>query len=182
MAGDNLQPMLAAYSSAPIDIATDLAIPLLARRGVPGVTPSAVAGAAGCTRQAVHQWFGGQQTLRVAVAGRFVARWSRWMDLRVRGLGPVALLPLDDDELQWTAARLALAEQGRVDPELGPLLAELDALELSAVRASLGAADEDCAIIMAVVGGLRAAECRGHEPLTLDEAQALLQHALARLA
>ena len=57
-------------SAALLNMATDLAIPVVLADGLEAVTPRAIGEAAGVSRQAVHQWFGSRAELQAVVAVR----------------------------------------------------------------------------------------------------------------
>jgi len=153
--------ILTPYSSARIDLATDMAIPIVAHGGLTSLTPAAVARAAGCTRQAVHHWFGDQQRLREAVAGRFTARWTRWAELRVHDGGPAALLPECDAVLTWTRVWLAPVEAAPRHAAIAELVAGCHVHEGASLQRGIEAVirlrhDVDVTVLPAVVTGVHA--------------------------
>ena len=151
--------MLAPCSMALVDIATDLSMPVIALRGLSGVTPSAVAEAAGCSRQAVHQWFGSRTDLQRAVAGRFVARWTRWCDARTHSHGPVGLLPDCEQVVAWTRVWLALVETAHRDLPVAEVVGQGRSWERELVARSLrrdGVTDRRAVALVHALGqGLR---------------------------
>jgi AcrR family transcriptional regulator len=70
-------PMFSGSSPAKAEMATDLAIPLLAEGGWSAVTLRTVARAANVTPQAIAAWFPSVNAMRVAIAGRYGERWIR---------------------------------------------------------------------------------------------------------
>ncbi|HYH33569.1 MAG TPA: TetR/AcrR family transcriptional regulator [Nocardioides sp.] len=129
--------MLTPDSAARVDMATDLAIPIVAAEGFASVTPRAIAEKAGCSRQAVHQWFGDQEGLRRVVARRFTGRWCRWAQIRAGKYGVRGLLPDSDDVLSWCRVWLGLVELGARDRAVGDLVASIRRCEQDAVAAAL---------------------------------------------
>ena len=185
--------MLADESVAPVDIATDLAIPVVAEGGLAALTPSALAVATGYTRQAIHQWFGGQQLLRQAVAARFVARWRAWVDARTYPAVMAGLLPEDDQVRQWCRVWLALVEAGPRDAEIGGVVALAREGERSVIRTVLlrragsgapPASDpgEVPALLVSglqcLVEGLRTCLCSPEPSLSYEDAVAILDGAV----
>jgi AcrR family transcriptional regulator len=181
--------MLTPDSAARIDMATDLAIPVIAERGLRAVTPREIAALAGCSRQAVHQWFGSQEDLRVAVAARFVARWTRWLDVREHVDGLAALLPDCAEVLAWTRAWLALVEAAHRDPQLGRLVdvgrtQERDLVQTALHRVTPRHLDDDrlvpaTTLVHALVEGLRAQLSHGEPRTTWVEAATVLDQTVA---
>jgi len=70
-------PMFSGSSPAKSEMATDLAIPLLAEGGWSAVTLRTVARAANVTPQAIAAWFPSVSAMRVAIAERYGDRWIR---------------------------------------------------------------------------------------------------------
>lgn len=128
--------MLEEDSPASVAIATDLAIPVIAGGGISALTPTSIADRAGCSRQAVHQWFGGRPLGRV-VAGRFAARWQRWTEVRVHCHGLGGLLPENDEVADWTRVWLALVELSGRDAEVGSIVAATRDGEVELIRTAL---------------------------------------------
>lgn len=128
--------MLEEDSPASVAIATDLAIPVIAEHGMGAVTPKSIADRAGCSRQAVHQWFRGEPISRV-VAARFAARWRQWAAVRVRCEGVAGLLPENDDVATWTRVWLGLVELGGRDPEIASMVEAMRDCEVDLIRSAL---------------------------------------------
>ncbi len=145
--------MLTPNSAARYDLATDLAIPLVAAEGLGALTPRAIGELAGCSRQAVHQWFGDQTGLRRAVAARFTSRWTRWTDVRVYQYGVLGLLPDSSTVRDWTRVWLSLIEVATRDNYIAACIAAGRATERELIAARLGPASAD--VVHALVEGLR---------------------------
>ena len=173
--------MLAPDSPARIDIATDMAIPLISREGFGAVTPAAVARSARCSRQAVHQWFGDQHALRRAVAGRFAARWSRWLTIRTGSHGLPGLLLECDDVGSWCRVWLAMVELAARDEAVGDLVTSLRVREREAVRGALPPS-VPVGEAHALLEGLRVQLCHHRPALDFEAACALVDHWLGGAA
>ncbi|HEX6148340.1 TetR family transcriptional regulator C-terminal domain-containing protein [Nocardioides sp.] len=171
--------MLAPDSAARIDLVTDLAIPLVAAEGLVAATPRAIAELAGCTRQAVHQWFGDQTGLRHVVANRFTGRWARWAEIRVHHYGVLGLLPDSPDVRDWTRVWLALAEAAGRDQTVAECVAAGRATELDLVRARVGQTTADA--VHALVEGLRWRTAADSDDFPAARAVTILASTLARL-
>lgn len=184
--------MLEEHSPASVAMATDLAIPIVADGGITALTPKTIGDRAGCSRQAVHQWFPGQRLSRV-VAVRFLARWRQWVAVRVRCGGVAGLLPEDDEVAAWTRVWLALVELGVRDPEISPLVEETRRWEMDVIRAAStrrcpgtgltrgGPSSEEVLALHCLVEGLRLRLCRPGESAgaaTFDAARQILENAV----
>lgn len=176
--------MLAPESVALADIATDLAIPVVAAQGLPALTPQAIAHAARCSRQAVHQWFGSRHELQKAVARRFTARWEIWCQLRVGQYGAVGLLPDSAPVLAWTRVWLALTEAAPRDPDLTVAVRAGRAQERAAldslVREPPGPV-RTADLLHALLDGLRWQLVSGAPGSGFDDAAAMLNRVLGAL-
>lgn len=183
--------MLAPDSALREDIATDIGIAILAEGGVAALTPKAVGDRLGCSRQAVHQWFGSQEPLRHVVATRFSVRWGRWIHARVHSGGVAGLLPVVDepvgvesdraDVVCWCRAWLALAEHAPRDGRLADLVEGVKCQERQAVARQL-AGEPGCdrvAMVHALVEGLRVGLCAAEPTLAPGRAVRILQAAAA---
>lgn len=130
--------MFAPDSCNRVDQATDLAIPIIGRGGLSAVTPRSIAEQAEVSRQAVHQWLGGQETLRLRIAERFTARWVHWATRLVHRFGVDALLPDHAEVRRWTRVWAALLEVAGRDLQVAELVAVIRTAErrmlLAAVR------------------------------------------------
>ena len=183
--------MFAPASVAWIDIATDLGIPLIAKGGLGALTPAAIAKPAGCSRQAVHQQLGSAEAMRRAVAARFLARWSRWVDVRAYLEGITGLLPDTEEVTDWVRVWLACCAYTATDTEVARWVADVHASERAVVRSALtrfnssdnGPAqipDGVTATLQATVTGLRVARCHFGAPFeevrsTLDATLGLVR-------
>lgn len=180
--------MFMSESPAWIDIATDFAIPLIAERGLGALTPAAIAKAARCSRQAIHQRFGSAEALRRSVAARFLGRWERWLDVRVHLYGVAGLLPDSHDAVSWARVWLALSAHAALDSEVATSVAEIHQAERALVGRALtrqGAEESDVSpevsegvitTVHAVVGGLRADRC--HHGSSYEEVRGTLEAAI----
>lgn len=171
--------MLTPHSAARHDLATDLAIPLVATGGLAALTPRAIGGLAGCSRQAVHQWFGDQTGLRRAVAARFTARWTRWADVRVYQNGLLGLLPDNPQVRDWTRVWLSLTEAATRDSYIASCIATGRAAELDLITARLGPRADG---VHALVEGLRWRVAAAADDYPPGRAVAVLSSALAGFA
>src|SRR5690349_5746113 len=70
-------PMFTNGSLAKADLATNVAIPLVAEGGWGALTLRSMASAANVTPQAIAAWFPSATAMRVAIAGRYGQRWIR---------------------------------------------------------------------------------------------------------
>ncbi|GAA1476803.1 hypothetical protein GCM10009623_12490 [Nocardioides aestuarii] len=175
--------MLEPDSSSRHAMVTDLGITIVGDQGWAALTPASLAQSLGLTRQAVHQWFGDQQALRLVFARHFAGRWERWIDVRVYAHGHRGLLPTSEETRRWARVWLALVEQSARDDDLGALVAHLRREEATALGhhlSSRAAADHDVRVsllpattsaLLATVEGLRIRACRasrGDESAQLD--------------
>jgi AcrR family transcriptional regulator len=142
-------PMFNARSLAKAEMATDLAIPLLADGGWPAVTLRTVAAAANVTPQAIAAWFPSVTAMRRAIAERY---GNRWVDERravasrrlIRTARPayvdsarsqvaLALLPGTWLEEVFDGVWLTVAEAGRWDEVIGLVVASIQERERDVV-------------------------------------------------
>lgn len=182
--------MFAPASVAWIDIATDLGTTHRGR-GLGALTPAAIAKPAGCSRQAVHQQLGSAEAMRRAVAARFLARWSRWVDVRAYLDGIAGLLPDTEEVTDWVRVWLACCAYTANDTEVAKWVADVHAIERAVVRSALArfsssdtgpaqVPDGVTATVQAAVTGLRVARCHFAVPYeevrnTLDATLGLLR-------
>lgn len=178
--------MLAPDSALRADIATDLGMAVLAEGGVPALTPKAVGDRLGCSRQAVHQWFGSQESLLQVVATRFCVRWERWTRARVHCGGLAGLLPVGedadrDDVVGWCRVWLALVDHAPRDVRIAGLVDEVRRRDRQEVAGLLGSdSDSDRAVLVhALVEGLRLGLCAAEPTLAPDRAVRILLSAAA---
>jgi AcrR family transcriptional regulator len=175
--------MLTPDSARREDMATDLGIGLLATGGMAALTLRAIGERCGCSRQAVQQWFGGQEQLRHVVVTCFVRRWRRWVSVRVRFRGLAGLLPDSDDAVEWCRAWLAVVEHGSRDQRTAELVAMLADDERDIIAHALGAAasSDDVRLVHALVDGLRLGLTAPDGPAAVEgPAELLDRYLLAR--
>ncbi|QBR93370.1 TetR family transcriptional regulator [Nocardioides euryhalodurans] len=174
--------MLVPDSMSREDIAANAAIPLVAAGGPAALTLRAVGEQSGYSPQAVHQWFGSRAALHRAVAGRFVARWTRWVDLRTGRQGIASLLPENDEVAGWARVWLALHHLARADDEVASYLAYTRSVERDSLArlAGPGGSPEALVELHALVEGLRLQLCSEVSTDSYAEACRLLDRALAR--
>lgn len=142
-------PMFNGRSLAKAELATNLAIPLLADGGWSAVTLRTVAGAANVTPQAIAAWFPSVTAMRRAIAERY---GDRWIDERravagrrlIRTARPadvdsarsqvvLALLPGTWLEEVFDGVWLTVAEAGRWDEGIGRVVAAVQEQERDVV-------------------------------------------------
>lgn len=168
------------------DIATDLAIPLLAEGGWPAMTLAAVAGRGNMKRQSVAQWFGNVEAMREMVAWQYTRRWLRLLSAqltplyreRERGARPDAtvvarlLLPENNDGIVFARIWLAICEAGRSDLSIAAATTYGESEQLAMVRDWLpGTDDSDIRGVCGLVTGLRA-QLSATEPISIADAHA----------
>jgi len=180
----NRHLMLDADSPRRSDIATDLGLAILAEGGVPALTPQAVGDRLGCSRQAVHQWFGGQESLRHVVATGFCVRWQRWTQARVYAGGLAGLLPVGEEPdreevVGWCRAWFALVDHAPRDARIADLVDAVrcnDRQEIAGLLRSDPGSDR-VALVHSLVEGLRLGLCATEPTLTSDRAVRILEAA-----
>lgn len=180
------EPMFRDRSLNRGDIATDLAIPLLAEGGWPSMTLAAVAARGNMKRQSVAQWFGNVEAMREMVAWQYTRRWLRLLSAqltplygeREKGDEPDAatvarlLLPQDDDGIAFARIWLAICEAGRSEPSVAAATTYGESEQLAMLRDWLPEAGQsEARALSALVTGLRAQLC-ANEPISLEDAQA----------
>jgi AcrR family transcriptional regulator len=131
--------MLEPDSASRHAMVTDLGITLVGERGWAALTPASLGQALGLTRQAVHQWFGDQQALRLVFARQFTGRWTRWLDVRVYAHSHRGLLPGSEQTRRWARVWLALVEQSVRDDDLGAIVTHARQEEAALLRRHLAA-------------------------------------------
>lgn len=182
-------PMFSRGTTARADLATDLAIPIVAEGGWPALTLRNVAHAANVTPQAIAAWFPSVAAMRAAVAARYGDRWirqrvvfARTRTLAVRSgfTAPTvsdlvgALLPQSWLEEVYDGIWLSIVEAGRWDEAIGSAVAEVEERERDIVHAVLGGRggdgvehlDRDVDLALALVRGLRATQAPAREGVT----------------
>lgn len=153
--------MFSRTSPAKADLATDLAIPLLAQGGWSALTLRNMAREGNVTPQAIAAWFPSVQDMRAAVARRYGERWLRergylarrrlWWPARepsavlsvalTAGALPraaLALLPATWLEELFDGVWLTVVEAGRWDEEIGSSVAAVLDAERDLVAELLG--------------------------------------------
>ncbi len=181
--------MFSRGSLARAEMATDLAIPIVAEGGWPALTLRTVADAANVTPQAIAAWFPSVGDMRVAVAARYGDRWVRERRHLARrrtarfhsGAGSptvpdlaVALLPQSWLEEVYDGIWLSIVEAARWDDALAATVTSVHEREHELVRdlveqaASSGPERPEphqlevrTELVLALVRGMRA----GHAPL-----------------
>jgi AcrR family transcriptional regulator len=180
------EPMFRDFSLNRADIATDLAIPLLAEGGWPAMTLASIAARGNMKRQSVAQWFGNVEAMREQVAWRFIRRWLMLLSARLTPLHRAAaqgdrpdaatvarmLLPADDDGIAFDRIWLAICEAGRSDLGIAAATTFGESEQLAMVASWLpGSSQPAVRAVCALVTGLRAQLCAA-EPITLADAYA----------
>jgi AcrR family transcriptional regulator len=158
------------------DIAADLGLGIVAAGGLGALTTQSVSARARCSRQAVYQWFGGQEELRRVVARCFGARWRRWVAARTYVAGVGGLLPDSEEVVGWCRAWLAVVEHAPRDPEVAAVVDGVRHGEREEIGGVLGRDpdSEPVALVHAVAEGLRLRLCAARPELTVGDAERLL--------
>lgn len=175
-----LEPMFCDRSLNRADIATDLAIPLMAERGWAGLTMAAVAQKGNMRRQSVAQWFGNVEALREQVAWRYAHRWLSLLSGQLAALHRAEapdletiarlLLPKDEDGIVFARIWLAICEAGRADETIAAATAFGESEQHAMVEAWLpDAPTSEIRALTALVSGLRA-QLTAVDPLSLADA------------
>lgn len=136
----HMDAMFTTSSLAKADLATDLAIQLLADGGWSALTLRNMARAANMTPQAIAAWFPSAAAMRAAIAGRYGERWlrKRGTDAHHRLYRPLsstepltvaqvalALLPATWLEETFAGVWLTIVEAGRWEEGVAASVAEL---------------------------------------------------------
>ncbi|MDR7255814.1 AcrR family transcriptional regulator [Nocardioides sp. BE266] len=196
--------MFSGRSLARAEMATDLAIPIVAEGGWSALTLRSVADAANVTPQAIAAWFPSVGAMRVAVASRYGDRWigERGYLARRRTLLPspssetlavsdlvVALLPQSWLEEVYDGIWLTIVEAGRWDDGIAPTVDAVHGRERDLVRdlleqpgrygASPGEVDaqaleQQVELVLGVVRGMRASHVPSRAGMTAHRAGTLL--------
>jgi len=187
------EPMFRDCSLNRADIATDLAIPVLADGGWPAMTLAAVAARGNLKRQSVAQWFGNVEAMREQVAWRYARRWLVLLSAQLTRLHHDAdrgedidaatvatlLLPQDDDGIAFARIWLAICEAGRSDVGVAAAATFGETEQRHMVEGWLPDAEaSEVHALCALVTGLRAQLC-SVSPITLADARAAT-HVLRR--
>jgi AcrR family transcriptional regulator len=181
--------MLAPDSARHADMVTDFGLAVLAEGGVLAVTPRALGARLGCTRQAVHQWFGSQESLRHVVAVCLCRRWMRWIHVRVHSAGPAGLLPVGEepdrpDLVQWCRAWLALVDHAPRDARIADLVDTVRCNDREEIAGLLGcdSGSDRVVLVHSLVEGLRLGLCAAEPMLTGERAVRILEAATRGVA
>lgn len=177
-----VEPMFRDRSLNRAEMATDLAIPLLAEHGWAGLTVAAIAARGNMRRQSVAQWFGNVEAMREQIAWRYARRWLLLLSDQLTVLygadspdaGKVAqlLLPKDDDGIVFARIWLSVGEAGRSDTSIGAATTFAEAEQHAMVERWLPRAEQrELHAVTALVTGLRAHLC-STDPISLAAAQA----------
>ena len=188
--------MFSRGSLAKAEMATDLAIPIVAEGGWPGLTLRNVAQAANVTPQAIAAWFPSVAAMRTAVAARYGDRWisERGYLARRRTLSTsfaeapsawsvaLALLPHSWLEEVYDGIWLTIVEAGRWDEAIGATVTAVQERERDLVSDLLhqwgcsGAEqlDRDVDLVLALVRGFRATHVPPREARTAKNAEEVL--------
>lgn len=196
-------PMFSRGSLAKADMATDLAIPLLAEGGWSAITLRTVARAANVTPQAIAAWFPSVTAMRVAIAERYGDRWVRERDYVAHRRMFGRPRPADVDTARFEVAHallpetwleetfdrvwLTVVEAGRWDDAIGSVVAEVQEPERDAVAALLAdrcrdvladpghLVDPHVDVVLALVRGLRVARTSTQDPMSAERAAEILR-------
>ena len=143
-------PMFSRGTAARAELATDLAIPLVAEGGWQAVTLRSVARAANVTPQAIAARFPSVAVMRVAIAERY---GRRWMGER-RAVAHRRML-----EETFDGVWLTVVEAGRWDEAIGASVAAVQEDERDLVAELLDDPEDegDVDLVLTLVRGLRAA-------------------------
>jgi AcrR family transcriptional regulator len=186
-------PMFSRGSGARAELATDLAIMIVADGGWAALTMRNVAKAANVTPQAITAWFPSVAAMRIAVAERYGDRWvrqlrylaqSRTRSARWEGRDPSlqelvsALLPSSWLEETYDGIWLTIVEAGRWDEAIGATVAAIQERERDEVRDLIDPSgqcegddlERDVDLVLALVRGLRATHAPAREGVTADRA------------
>jgi AcrR family transcriptional regulator len=191
-------PMFSKGSLAKPDLATDVAIPLMAEGGWGALTLRNMASVANVTPQAIAAWFPSVAAMRVAIAERYGQRWIRQrgqvanhriVRAQVESITPpqvaLALLPETWLETVYDRVWLAVVEAGRWDHGVGLAVATIEEQERDLVFHLMTSAEaperpvEDVDLALALTRGARIARTAVHDPLTAERATAALRVAVS---
>lgn len=166
--------MFSRGSVARAEIATDLAIEIIAGGGWSALTLRNVASAANVTPQAIAAWFPSVSAMRAAVAVRYGERWIRQLGYFARtryrprpageppDLAAVidALLPQSWLEEVFDGIWLSVVEAGRWDRAIGRSVTDVQEQERDIVRDLVDGSGHDPEMALDLVRGRRAAPPR----------------------
>jgi len=195
-------PMFSGGSVAKADMATNLAIPLLAEGGWSALTLRNVARASNVTPQAIAAWFPSVDAMRAAVAGRYGQRWIRERGFVARrrilqwqiaeqsvSLPQVALslLPQTWLEQVYDGVWLTLVEAARWGEALSREVSTIEEAERDLVADllhDLGECDADrlerhVDLVLGFVRGMRMALTSPRDPMSPERAAEVLVDSLS---
>ena len=195
-------PMFSGGSVAKADMATNLAIPLLAEGGWSALTLRNVARASNVTPQAIAAWFPSVDAMRAAVAGRYGQRWIRERGILARrrvlqwqiaeqsvSLPQVALalLPQTWLEQAYDGVWLTLVEAARWGEALSREVSTIEEAERDLVADllhDLGERDADrlerhVDLVLGLVRGMRTALTSPRDPMSPERAAEVLVDSLS---
>jgi len=180
LSDNRLEPMFRDRSLNRAEIATDLAIPLLAEGGWPAMTIAAVAARGNMKRQSVAQWFGSGAAFREQVAWRYAWRWAALLSSQLVMLYSIEdpdaatvaqrLLPTDEDGIVFARVWLAICEAGRSDESIAAAVRHGEAGERELIEQHLTHAEPSTIrAVCALLHGLRA-QVTAVDGLSLEDA------------
>lgn len=176
------------------DIATDLAIPLLASGGWRAMTLRTLGKAAKVSSAAVAGWFGTTARLHREVAHVYGNRWLWLVERRVnlalfgsedepltRADVVSALLPAEGEDVIYHRIWLTIIEAARWEPDVATVVADAQDYERGLVlrmlrhlpdAASIAPHDleAEATLVVALVRGLRQVRCAAARPMVRDVA------------
>lgn len=195
-------PMFSSGGLAKADLATNLAIPLLAEGGWTALTLRTVARAANVTPQAIAAWFPSVGAMRAAIARRYGERWIgersyqayrrillAKIDGEVIDLPQVAraLLPATWVEEAFDGVWLTVVEAGRWDVSVGAAVSAVRQTERDLVADLLSKLDDpdeerlarDVDLVLAIVQGLRVARTSPQDSMSAERTAEVLRLSLS---
>lgn len=169
-------------SASTEDMLTDAAVHVLAEKGGTGLTMRAIGEWLRVTPPRVSQMVT-RNDLDLVVTARFAQRWAEWIEYRRWMEGPLALLPLEPEEIAGVRVWLALREIARSRPELAEILHGARRRERAVVTGLHGVdlCPAELDLLEATVEGLRTRLCDPVDPLALIEARSRLTRLLTLL-
>jgi len=163
------------------DIVTDYAIGMVAEQGRAALTVRGLAKRIRVAPPAIQQWVGPRARMLETIAATFGQGWMQWGWRRTIKDGPDALLPTTPEEVTWTRVWLALLELGRVEPEVGEVVAVFREQERALLAHVLPDIRDDAdrlVLALALVDGLRVAVCQPPCSVDPERARDLLRRSL----
>lgn len=195
--------MFSQGTTARAELATNLAIPIVAEGGWGALTQRNLAKAGNVTPQAIAAWFPSVVTMRAAVAARYGDRWIRERGYLARTRAGaarsapetptvedvvVALLPHARHEEVFDGIWLTIVEAGRWDAAVGAAVTATHERERELVgdlldpprQRAVEALDPDVDLVLTVVRGLRATHVPRRDGLAADSAARILSGSARR--